>query len=97
MALLDGAYISPKSNASSKLKTCIRWLGGQSLEHLHSGLSLIVCLGVGPVGVGLDLHIEDLVFGSRDLSVIIPVNENEKVFVFGSILLPGLLIGPFLF
>ena len=74
-----------------------RWLGGKSLEDIHSGLSLLVCLGIGPVGVGLDLHIEELVFGSRDLSVIIPVNENEKVFVFGSILIPGLLVGPFLF
>ena len=72
-------------------------LGGQSLEDFHSGLSLLVCLGVGPVGVRLDLHIEDLVFGSRNLSVIIPVNENKKVFVVGSIVIPGLLLGPLLF
>ena len=73
-----------------------RWLGGQSLEDFHSGLSLLVCLWPGTVGVGLDLHIEDLVFSSSDHAVVIPVDECKKLLEVDPILIPGFLIGPFL-
>ena len=67
------------SRAPLLLSNSLLRLGGQSLEDLHPGLSLLVCFGIGPVGIGLDLHVEDLVFGSRDHPVLIPVDEREKL------------------
>ena len=84
------------SRAPLLLSTSLLRLGGQSLEALHPGLSLPGCFGIGPVCLGLNLHVEDLVFGSSDPPVVLPVNENEKLLAVGPIFIPGLLIGPFL-
>ena len=51
---------------------------------------------MGPGGIGLDSHVEDLLFGSRDHPVLIPVDEREKQLEVSPILIPGLLSGPFL-
>ena len=84
------------SRAPLLLSTSLLRRGGLSLEDFNSGLSPLVCFGIGPVGIGLDLHVEDILLGSRDLPVLIPVDEREKQLEVSPILIPGLLSGPFL-
>ena len=52
---------------------------------------MLVGLWIGTVRVGLDLHVEDLVFGFGDFSVIVPVDEHKQVLIVGAVLDPRLL------
>lgn len=84
------------SRAPLLLSTSLLWRDSLSLEDLNSILSSIVRFGIGPVGIGIVLHIEDLLFGSLDPPVLAPVDEREKQLEESPNFIPGLLSGPIL-
>ena len=67
-----------------------------SLEDFNSGLSPFVCFGIGPVGMGLDLHVDVILLGSRAHPGLLPGDEREKQLAVSPILIPGLLSRPVL-